>query len=123
VEIIAELVNMQLCKQFEPLTLDAIVDILCSGWFGNIYDVLEREHPCHYDKDETRDEHRKKWDARNKRERELATKVAQEWMAQEDVVGKKPYVFRFDDGDGPINCAMEHGDLFKNLPHLHISHH
>ena len=34
------------------------------------------------------------------------------------------YHFEYsDNGGGKISCAMEHGDLFKNLPHLVSSNH
>jgi hypothetical protein len=29
----------------------------------------------------------------------------------------------FSDNDGPLNSAIEHGDLFNHIPHIKVSHH
>jgi len=33
------------------------------------------------------------------------------------------YCFEYSDNSGSYHCALEHGDLFKNLKHLKISNH
>jgi hypothetical protein len=33
------------------------------------------------------------------------------------------YMFEYSDNDGALGCAMEHGDLFEQLPHITISKH
>ena len=33
------------------------------------------------------------------------------------------YKFHYSDEDGELYCAMEHGDIFKKLKHVRISHH
>ena len=37
--------------------------------------------------------------------------------------GKYIYVFKYSDNDGEFGCAMEHGEIFKSLPHVRVSHH
>lgn len=37
--------------------------------------------------------------------------------------GKTLYVLRYSDNDGEVDTAMEHGDLFRRVPHVRISHH
>jgi hypothetical protein len=36
---------------------------------------------------------------------------------------KEFYIFRYSDNDGKMYTAMEHGNLFNNLPEIRISHH
>ncbi|MNJ05874.1 hypothetical protein D3C73_1674930 [compost metagenome] len=33
------------------------------------------------------------------------------------------FKFEYGDEDGPLYSALEHGNLFKNLYHIKISHH
>lgn len=33
------------------------------------------------------------------------------------------YNLSYGDGGGALECTMEHGDIFSNLPHQRISHH
>ena len=33
------------------------------------------------------------------------------------------YVFEYSDNDGPFNSEMEHGDIFRNLPHIALNNH
>jgi len=37
--------------------------------------------------------------------------------------GKKCYRVSFSDNDGSVFATLEHGDTFKSLPHVRISHH
>lgn len=36
---------------------------------------------------------------------------------------KDIYVFEYSDNDGPLQTMLEHGEIFKRLPHIRISHH
>lgn len=40
-----------------------------------------------------------------------------------DNKGKYICVFEYSDNDGEFGCAMEHGEIFKSLPHVRVSHH
>jgi hypothetical protein len=33
------------------------------------------------------------------------------------------YEFEYSDNDGPYKTALEHGDLFRRMPHLKVGHH
>lgn len=33
------------------------------------------------------------------------------------------YTFEFSDNEGSYGCALEHGNLFENLPHIQVSRH
>jgi hypothetical protein len=37
--------------------------------------------------------------------------------------GKKLFRLEFSDNDSHAECVMEHGDIFKKVPHIQISHH
>ena len=37
--------------------------------------------------------------------------------------GRRICIFEYSDNDGEFNCVMEHGDVFKSLPHITVSHH
>lgn len=52
---------------------------------------------------------------------ELGESGAQEFIDQHK--DKDIYVFEYADENGNFECTMEHGDIFKNLPHIRISHH
>jgi len=41
----------------------------------------------------------------------------------EDNAGKTIYIFEYSDNDGEFFCTMEHGEIFKSLPHIVVSHH
>lgn len=35
----------------------------------------------------------------------------------------KLFIFHYSDNDGGFGCLMEHGNIFRNVPHVTISHH
>jgi len=37
--------------------------------------------------------------------------------------GSRIFIFKYSDNDRGNNCVMEHGEVFRKLPHLHASHH
>ena len=61
------------------------------------------------------------WDIFNERNRERALKLTNEFL--KEAQGKVIYHFHYADEDGDFWSNMEHGNLFRNLQHLTISHH
>lgn len=52
---------------------------------------------------------------------ELAKPLYEKFVSENK--GKLFYKFKYAGEDGGIWAAMEHGDIFRNLPHITISHH
>lgn len=63
----------------------------------------------------------KVWDKTRKAEMTLAKKDLETFLEQTQ--GKFVAVLSYSDNDGDHGAAMEHGDLWKNLTHIRISHH
>jgi len=61
------------------------------------------------------------WDLLDKRNSTAALELTNQFI--KEAKGKVIYQFRFSDEDGNFWSSMEHGDLFRNLQHLTISHH
>lgn len=57
------------------------------------------------------------YNERKKRAKELAVQFIKE------NVGRVIYLFHYSDDDGDFWSDMEHGEIFRKLPHLQISHH
>lgn len=67
-------------------------------------------------------------DARNKYwedHRKAVDAAAKELLEKEypKFKGKKCFRVSFSDNDGSIFATLEHGDTFRNIPHIRISHH
>lgn len=66
------------------------------------------------------------WDVKYKRQEELREKLAKA-DAHEFMSDNKDAFFAilsYSDNDGwPNGCTMEHGDIFRNIPYIRISHH
>ena len=61
------------------------------------------------------------WDLLDKRNSTAALELTNQFI--KEAKGKVIYQFRFSDEDGDFWSDMEHGNLFRNLQHLTISHH
>jgi len=59
-------------------------------------------------------------------QRKLSLKLAKEFMKDnfttKEWINKIPIKFEYED-HGAFGCVMEHGDIFRNLPHIRISKH
>jgi len=53
----------------------------------------------------------------------IILEMAKAWMNDPRVKGKDVYKITISDNDGPMDAAMEHGNLFENFMHLKIGHH
>lgn len=72
------------------------------------------------DKD-TPKQRRAKWDRDTERFNAHRAKWAEQLRAQ--YAGKTLYIVEYSDNDGPFPCFMEHGDVFRFVPHTRISKH
>lgn len=61
------------------------------------------------------------WNAYNKAFNEYGQRLAKSFKKK--YPGSVFYHFEYGDHDGPLFCAMEHGNLFHKLPHIRISQH
>jgi hypothetical protein len=57
--------------------------------------------------------------------RELQEKIAEEDAQNflDDNKGKFIFIISYSDNDGTQGCTMEHGNIFRNVPHVRISQH
>jgi len=107
-------------KLRKDLDVFGVASVLASGWTDEIDEVLEREKlsfrsgsngPRYVDYDKER-----------KRREDLAYQMARRFVDAQS--GMRTFiVFRFADDEGPFGAALEHGDLFRSVPHIRVSHH
>lgn len=64
---------------------------------------------------------RKKWDAIEKVREQIAKADAQNFL--DDNKGKFIFIVSYGDNDGAWGCTMEHGDIFRKVPHVTVSQH
>lgn len=64
---------------------------------------------------------RKAFDEHDKINKKKAKQIAEKFIEQNE--GKVAYFFSYSDNDGEFWSEMEHGDTFRNFPHVTISHH
>jgi hypothetical protein len=64
---------------------------------------------------------REQADVRHNLSSEMAEKDAKNFL--EDNKGKFIFIISYSDNDGSKGTVMEHGDIFKNVSHVRISHH
>lgn len=136
----ATLVQMQIEDQ-KPMTKKQVIDEIVSGyyegkpdWPFNAGDEVANEYrkltgKSIYDDDvpkEWKERHRKvqqaAWDAHKKADMAAAKKLADE-MYKGPFKGKRLFRCSFSDNDGSIFTVMEHGNTFRNVPHIRVSHH
>lgn len=72
-----------------------------------------------------RKEERENWDNKHSKISELSQKIALEDAQNflDDNKGKFVFMISYSDNDGNTGCTMEHGDIFRNVPHVRISNH
>ncbi len=116
---IAERVFAQL-KDQDALSYDDMIECLCSGYISTIYSTLEKELP--YLWDAPQEECQARYRERDERERELAKAYLEKFLALPETKDKVFFRAEFSD-DSSMGCAMEHGDLFRLLPHIQVSNH
>ena len=102
-----------------PMTLEDIAEELGQGWLDGA--------PSYF-KIVTADWNDKALHAQQKTEYEgqlalFVKKLIWEKIRPELNRGTQFYRFSYSDNDGAFEAALEHGDIFANLPHIQISHH
>lgn len=128
-------------KDQKPLTKKQIEEEIRSGWFDghpewNAFrtaDVIRVEYYEKFKKNIYDENADPEWKSRHEKAQEKDWKDYEEAINQaaKDACektyprfkGKKAYRFTFSDNDGSVFATLEHGDTFKALPHIKISHH
>jgi len=125
----------------EPITKEQFIEAISSGWFDGYpeHDYTVKTPPQIF---------RSEWEKENPGEKiwdneEASNKWSEliniEWEKQEKLINKAAmilvekewpelkhlhcYHFIYGDEGGPFFSTMEHGNIFRHLPHLQISHH
>jgi len=131
----------QQIKEQKPACKLRILEEIRSGWFegkpdypfnGPSHDLAmeyrNRAGKSVHDKDAD-PEIKKKFEEFRKKEweqyQENTHKAALVLLEKEfpKFKGKKVFVVSFSDNDGDVFSTLEHGDTFRHLPFIHISHH
>lgn len=128
-------------KDQKPLTKKDIREEIGSGWFDGhpdfngfrTADVIREEYYEKFKKNIYDADADPVWKARHKKAQDKDFKDYAEACdrAAKDACektypmfkGKKAYRFTFSDNDGSVFATLEHGDTFRNLPHIRVSHH
>lgn len=130
-------------KDQKPLTKKQILEEIRSGWFEGHPDSSDRYHTEYeiareytektgkniYDKDADpvwKKKHNEAWKADSDAYRKDIDKAAKDLfdrVYENKFKGKKCFRFSFSDNDGHVFSVLEHGDTFRNCPHIRISHH
>jgi len=63
----------------------------------------------------------KAWRIHDNERRKRAKELALQFIKEN--IGRVIYFFSYSDEDGDFWSEMEHGEIFRKLPHLQISHH
>lgn len=103
---VAKTVFEDIQKQ-KPATKEQLIEALACG----IEDLDYNDF-----RDENGDMDYKAYKAANKK---LAEKVVEKMLNENSI----NYIFEYSDNDGLYYSALEHGNLFKRLPNIRISHH
>ena len=121
------------------LSKEGLIETICSGDFDGSPEYIWRDR----ESDKIEDEAKRqgitepykdpKWnklihEARDKEyaEHDRLTKIAATeladpfWEANKD---KYLYALEYSDNEGQKGCVLEHGNVFRNIPHIQISHH
>jgi len=61
------------------------------------------------------------WKKKDARHEELQKEMSEKFLKEHD--GKVILYFTYSDNDGPFYSALEHGEIFSELPHIRISYH
>lgn len=107
--------------------LDKITEEIASGYFRGYVsytDYPEYREIMNHDR-KNLDDYNKKWkdltDTVDKENRKKAKAIAEKFITEN--IGKYCYIFNYGDEDGYFYSQLEHGDTFRGLQHLQISHH
>ena len=125
VSTITAIVFRDISKQ-QPKTMEQLVAENCGGYTPEYEQADEdarkeagvTEHTMY---DMEREDHNRLYE----RSEELRTEYSQDKI--QAFMTQNPecffFVVEYSDSDGELWSAMEHGDLFENIPHIRISHH
>ena len=137
------LVWQQIEKQ-KPLTKAQMLKELDCGCFEGYPDIwnqnldkeprrIRKEYHELTGKDINDDDADKKWQKKYavaqekvwKKEHEMVKTAAKALFEREypKFKGKKVFVVNFSDNDGGVFTTLEHGETFRNIPHIRISQH
>lgn len=136
----ATLVQQQIEGQ-KPMTKKQVIEEICSGyyegkpdWPFNAGDEVSKEYrnltgKSIYDEDAAPEwvakfqkERDKAWKAYETANKATATALANK-MFQGEFKGKRLFRCSFSDNDGGIFTVMEHGNTFRSIPFIRVSHH
>jgi hypothetical protein len=107
--------------------LTKITEEIAAGYFyGHVsyFDYPEYRIIAAHDRKDLED-YNKKWqelsDKVDRINRKKAKVIAEKFISEN--IGKYCYIFSYADEDGYLGSQLEHGDTFRGLKHLQISHH
>ncbi len=112
----------------KELTDDEIVENLCSGWLEEVepnWNPWDRNNRENYPEEGTKEEK----GAYHERSKNITKKYSEEQRELARIYlktfpkGKHVFSIEYSDNDGNYYCALEHGEIFDNIPHVRISHH
>lgn len=117
-------------KEQKVNDIKAITESVSNGWFDDFDDLpghdsdekWKKVRELNWNDPEDNKKIQAIWDESEKENEKRAKKISKRFR---EVVGKEAqiYVFEFSDNDGEYFCALEHGEVFRNLPNIRTSYH
>jgi len=102
-------------------TLRDLKNVIRNGWLDEYEGIVAPKMEWNYDPEETEAKRDKRYAEHDKAMDEFAEKVAKK------ILEKWPlghlYRVEYADEDGNLGSTMEHGDIFRRIPHIRISKH
>ena len=103
-------------KDLMPLDDEQLVETICGGWFEHRwFDERTIRQLCEDDKGNVN------WDKFNEMRKDEAKRVAKDFRKRWP--NRDLFVVSYSDNNPAPESAMEHGDLFAQIPHIVVSHH
>jgi hypothetical protein len=100
-------------KDQKPISMEEMIGIVSSGYFKGMPDYHDYVSDI-YNNNQIEEYHKLRDLAAEKLLKDFIERLPQ---------NHKIYHFEFHDNEGPVGCAMEHGNLFKRTKYLGVSHH
>jgi hypothetical protein len=117
-----------LFNELKQLSDKEVAETIACGYVEAIDNRLEQKHGywlhnCTEQRtDEEKDKRANHWNEYRADQLKFASEYFQQFVSKYGLQDKVFVSYTFAD-DTALGCALEHGDLFRRVKHIHVSHH